>query len=216
MTGVTFTRPTDFSKYCQVEYAKKVKADNCNIILYVWGYLAQILASKQGTISAMSEHELVGRLQHLLHVLELCAMQSASTDFNSSAWLCARNYSDRVFQDLDSGATSWASIGPKMHPTNMMQAMSAYPKVVFKQSEKVKPVNSSDNLSGSGPVCTKWSTCETEGKCQYEVENPGRTCNRPHYCTFCSKRFQQNRKHKESECRKKLEQGETGSSQPTS
>ena len=216
MTGVSFIRPTDFSKYCQVDYAKKAKADNCNLVLYVWGYLAQILASKQGAISAMSEQEHVGRLQHLLHVLELCAMQSSSTDFNSPAWLCARNYSDRVFQDFDSGAASWASIGPKMHPTNMMQAMSAHPKTAPKQQEKVKPVNASDAPPPPGPVCSKWSTCETEDKCQYEVENPGRTCNRPHYCTFCNRKFMQRRKHKESECRKKLEQGETGNSQPTS
>ena len=216
-TGVTFIRPTEFTKFCQVEYAKKAKADNCNLVLYVWGYLAQILASKQGTISAMSDQEHVGRLQHLLHILELCAMQSSSTDFNNTAWLCARNYSDRVFQDLDSGSTSWAQIGPKMHPTNMMQAMCAYPKVIFKQPEKPKQTpNPVDATTGPGQVCPKWSACETEDKCQYEADNPGRTCNRPHYCNYCHKKFKQTRKHKEKDCRKKVEQGEAENSQPTS
>ena len=216
MTGVMFIRPTEFSKYCQVEFAKKAKADNCNLVLYVWGFIAQILASRQGSISAMSDPEVAGRLQHLLHVLELCAMQSSSTDFNSPAWLCARNYSDRVFQDLDSGATSWSQIGPKMHPTNMMQAMSAHPKVTIPkqvQDKSGKPQNQPDGSPGL--VCPKWSTCEVDEKCQWEVENPGRTCNRPHYCLFCQKKFKQTRKHKEADCRKKTELAGTDTDQPT-
>ena len=217
MTGVMFVRPTEFAKFCQVEYAKKAKSDNCNLVLYVWGYVAQILAAKQGLASAMSEQEQLGRLQHIMHVLELCAMQSSITDFNSAAWLCARNYSDRVFQDLDSGATTWAHIGPKMHPTNMMQAMSAHPKVAITKPDKEKgfPVKPSD---GSGPstVCPKWLSCETEGKCQFEVDYPGRNCNRPHFCTFCFKKFKQTRKHKESDCRQKTEHSGASGDQPSS
>ena len=34
MTGVMFARPTDFAKYCQVEYARKAKSDSCNLVLY--------------------------------------------------------------------------------------------------------------------------------------------------------------------------------------
>ena len=99
MTGLTHIRPTEFSKHCQVEYAKKVKNDSCNAILYTWGYVAQILLSRQGLITRMTDQKENGRLHHLLNVLELCAMQSSSLDFNSQAWLCARNYSDRVYQD---------------------------------------------------------------------------------------------------------------------
>ena len=213
--GVTVTRPTEFTKFCQVEYAKKAKADNCNLVLYVWSYVAQIFASKQGATTAMSDQELVGRLQHLLHILELCAMQSSATDYNDAAWLCARNYSDRLYQDLDAGATTWAQIGPKMHPTNMMQSMCTHPKVV-KQEKKQTPLGYSDPPATPAQVCTKWSSCETEDKCQYEVENPGRTCNRPHFCTFCFRKFKQTRKHKETDCRKKAEQAGDGKNQPTS
>jgi len=223
MTGVMVVRPTEYSRFCSVDYAKKVKADNCNLVLYIWGYVAQILASKQGHIPAIPEQEQIGRLQHLLHILELSAMQSSPTDFSSPAWLCARNYSDRVFQDLDSGSTSWSTIGPKMHPTNMMQAMSSHPKVT---TPKVATVaarglglsGGGSALSGgdsmTGPLCSKWSSCEVENKCQYEVDNPGRTCNRPHYCTFCQKTFKQSRKHKEADCRKKA--SHSGTDQPTS
>ena len=160
----------------------------------------------------------MGRLQHLLHVLELCAQQSSITDFNPTAWLCAKNYSDRVFQDLDSGATSWPLIGPKMHPTNMMQAMSTHPKVAIHKQEKKQPGTGTGTQSDTtpGPVCPKWLTCEVEDKCQFEVDYPGRTCNRPHYCTFCQKKYKQSRKHKETDCRKKTEQAGTGTDQPTS
>ena len=139
-------------------------------------------------------------------------MQSSSTEFNSQAWLCAKNYSDRVYQDLDSGATTWSSIGPKMHPTNLIQAMSSYPRAVvpFKEKKTFK-----DDAAASQPVCGKWSSCTTEDKCQYEVET-GRQCNRPHYCTFCMKTFGQARRHKEVDCRKKEAAASSGSgSQPS-
>lgn len=214
MTGVSFLRPSDFVKYCQVDYAKKVKPDNCNLVLYVWGYVAQLLASKQGLISSMSEQEQIGRLQHLLHVLELCAMQSPPTDFNTPAWLCAKNYSERVYQDLDTGATTWSHIGPKMHPTNMMQAMATHPKKTLYDKPSQLPSKPSDPATAQ--VCPKWSSCEVEDKCLWEVENPGRSCNRPHFCSFCHKKYKQIRKHKDSDCRKKAEQAVSGSDQPTS
>ena len=207
MTGVMFARPTEYAKFCTVEYAKKAKPENCNLVLYVWGYLAQILAAKQGQISPMTEQEQVGRIQHLLHVMELCAMQSSSTDFNSQAWLCARNYSDRVFQDLDSGATTWSQIGFKMHPTNMMMSMSAHPKVA---PEKVKVKTAGGTIqqdSSPATLCPKWGTCDVEDKCQWEVDNPRRSCNRSHHCAFCLKNFRQTRKHKENDCRKRLKHG---------
>ena len=216
MTGVMFARPTDFSKFCSVDYAKKAKPDNCNLVLYVWGFVAQILASKQGQISSMTEQEQIGRLQHLLHILELCAMQSSALDFNSAAWLCARNYSERVYQDLDSGATSWSQIGHKMHPTNMMMSMSAHPKVIpFK--EKTKAVGATAQADGTpgAVVCPRWSTCDVEDKCQWEVDNPGKSCNWSHHCTFCFKKFKQSRKHKEADCRKKIESGGSNQDQPT-
>ena len=194
LTGYSHARPTEFSKYCQVDYAKKVKPENCNAILYIWGFLAQILLSRKGLAAPMSDQEQNGRIQHLMHMLELCAMQSSLSDFNSQAWLCAKNYSDRVFTDLDSGATTWQHIGPKMHPTNLMQAMSSFPKQVSKKETVVQPQQ--------GSPCAKWSTCTTEDKCQYEVDT-GRVCNRPHYCAYCMKTYNQMRRHKESECRKK-------------
>ena len=208
-------RPTEFAKFCTVEYAKKAKPENCNLVLYVWGYLAQILAAKQGQISPMHEQEQIGRLQHLLHVMELCAMQSTSTDFNSQAWLCARNYSDRVFQDLDTGATNWSQIGFKMHPTNMMMSMSAHPKVA-PEKVKVKAVGITNQQDSSpAALCPKWGTCDVEDKCQWEVDNPGRSCNRSHHCAFCLKKFKQTRKHKENDCRKKSEQVGSQDGQPT-
>ena len=212
MTGVMYARPTEFSKFCTVDYAKKAKPDNCNLVLYVWGYLAQILAAKQGQITPMPEQEQIGRLQHLLHVMELCAMQSSSTEFNTQAWLCARNYSDRVFQDLDSGVTSWSQIGFKMHPTNMMMSMSAHPKVAPEKTKVKGAGGIIQQDSSPAALCPKWGSCEVEDKCQWEVDNPGKSCNRSHHCSFCLKKFKQTRKHKETDCRKK---GEAGEDQPT-
>ena len=108
-------------------------------------------------------------------------------------------------------------IGPKMHPTNLMQAMSTHPKKVQEKPPQLpKPGDTPNPSTTTGPVCPKWSGCEVEDKCTWEVENPGRACNRPHFCTFCQKKFKQVRKHKDADCRKKAEQTGTGSDQPTS
>ena len=50
-------RPTDYSRYCQVEYSEKVKAENANLVMFCYGYIAQILASRQGHIAQMSDTE---------------------------------------------------------------------------------------------------------------------------------------------------------------
>ena len=42
-------------------------------------------------------------------------------------------------------------LGPKMHPTNMMQAMSNHPKIVSKPADKIK----STNFSDTPPSATK-------------------------------------------------------------
>ena len=104
-----------------------------------------------------------------------------------------------------------------------MQAMSSHPKVTTSKvatvaARRLGLSGGGSALSGgdsmTGQLCSKWSSCEVEDKCQYEVDNPGRTCNRPHYCSFCQITFKQSRKHKEADCRKKA--SHTGTDQPTS
>ena len=182
--------------------------------MFCYGYVSQILASRQGHIAQMSDTEINGRLQHLLHLLELTAMFSTNSDYSSYAWHRARNYNARIFSDLDHGNTSWSSIGSKMDPTSMMQSIEAVPKGFKKEREVIERRKGDD-----APPCPKWNTCEVQGKCSYEVENPGKTCNRPHICSFCFAKFGHTKtNHKESSCRKK-EDGDSSSSgtgnQPT-
>ena len=178
-------RPTDYSRYCQVDYSEKVKAENANLVMFCYGYIAQILASRQGHIAQMSDTEVNGILQHLLHLLELTAMFSSNTEYSSFAWHRARNYNSRIFSDLDHGNTTWSSISSKMDPTNLMQAIEAIPKEVKKKDREEEKKKKSED----GPPCPKWNTCDVQGKCSYEVDNPGRTCNRPHICSYCYSRF---------------------------
>jgi len=162
-----------------------------------WSTFGQILASRQGHISPMCDSELTGRLQHFLHLMELTAMFSNNSDYSSFAWHRARN---------------WSSIRPKMDPTSMMQAIEAVPKPeIKKKDDKAKK-------SEDGPPCSKWNSCDVKGKCNYEVENPGKTCNRPHICSYCYTKFGHTKtNHKESFCKKK-DDGESsaGGNQPTS
>ena len=58
----------------------------------------------------------------------------------------------------------------------------------------------------SATPCPKWNSCDVPGKCSYEAENPGKTCNRPHICSYCLSKFGHTKtNHKESACRKKDE-----------
>lgn len=187
----------------------KVTNENSNLVMFVYGYINQILASLQGTISPMSTQELIGRLQHLLHLLELTATYSSNLDYCSYAWQRARNYNARIFSDLDHGILSWSSVSSKLDPTSMMQAIEAVPKPEKrKKDEEVKKVKD------DAPPCTKWNNCDAAGKCQYEVDNPGKKCMKPHICSFCFSKFGFTRtNHKEPACNKKKEQAE--GSQPT-
>ena len=210
-------RPTDFSRYCQVEYSDKIKAENANLVMFSYGYVSQILASRQGRIDAMSDSELNGRLQHFLHLLELTATYSTNSDFCSFPWQRARNYNTRIFSDLDNGTLTWSNITSKMNPTNMMQAIEAVPKTEVKKKEPWKE-DPKKKFGDEGPPCSKWNACEVKGKCQYEVDNPGKNCNRPHICSYCFTKYGHTKtNHKESYCKKK-EEGDptsTDGGQPT-
>jgi hypothetical protein len=152
-------RPTEYSRYCQVDYAENVKADNTNLVTFFYGFVSQMLASRQGHIAQMSETEMNGRLQHLLHLLELTAMFSTNSDYSSYAWHRARNYNARIFSDLDHGNTSWSCISSKMDPISMMQAIEAVPKEYkeYKKREQTeKKREQTEKKKGyDGPPCSK-------------------------------------------------------------
>ena len=139
-------------------------------------------------------------------------MFSNNSDYSSFAWHRARNYSSRIFNDLDNGHTTWASIGSKLDPTSMMQAIESVPREFKTRDQKKK------EQDASTPPCPKWNTCDVSGKCSYEVDNPGKTCNRPHICSYCFSKFGHTKtNHKESACRKK-DDGDSSSgsaNQPT-
>ena len=135
----------------------------------------------------MSDTELNGRLQHLLHLLEMTAMFSTNSDFCNYAWMRARNYNSRLFSDLDMGTLSWSNIGPKLDPTSMMQAIEAVPKPA--SSTKTDQTKKEEKKKVEGPPCPKWNTCEVKEKCSYDVENPTKSCYRPHICSFCYKQY---------------------------
>ena len=157
----------------------------------------------------MTDQELVGRLQHLLHLLELTATYSSNADYCSFAWLRARNYNARIFSDLDLGILDWSSVSSKIDPTSMMQAIEAVPKPEQRKKKEEETGKKKDEAP-----CTKWNSCEVTGKCQYEADNPGKKCLKPHICSFCYLKFGFTRTtHKETSCNKKREQAE--GNQPT-
>ena len=97
----------------------------------------------------------------------------------------------------------------------MMQAIEAIPKA---EAFKKKDVRAEEPKKSDAP-CSKWNNCDSKGKCSYEVENPSKTCYKPHICSYCYTKFGHTKtNHKEPQCKKKEDDSATPASErlPTS
>ena len=55
-------------------------------------------------------------------------------------------------------------------------------------------------------MCTTWNSSETRGKCSWETEHEGETCNRVHVCSWCKSKNMKPLTHQKRFCRKRMEE----------
>ena len=189
----------DFVKKCPAKWCKNVKQSNMNLPVYGYGAVAELVASLSGRADPLPEAVLLAKLKHLQNVFKVCCINSTETDLCSYGWTLAKDYSLKVQEKVDQQLVSWETISQGIQTDVLVSSQMEFPRPA-KEKEPTK--NGSD---GDRPPCSTINIkCTTEGKCEFEVRNPGRNCLRRHECSWCRKNKNQLRKHQELKCASKL------------
>ena len=208
MEGGAHQKPkkvVDFARKCPAKWAKFAKNENLNLPLYVYGTIAELEATLSGREDPLSDEVFLARMRHLKNVLEVCCINSTEKDHLSYGWTLAKDYAQKVENEVDQKLSSWVEQPPGVRTDFLLLAQMDFPRPSAKpKSEKT--------LAGSGSGgarteardrCRTYNTCTIEGKCDYEVANPSKTCILKHECSWCRENLKQGFKHQLSKCRKK-------------
>ena len=199
-----------YARSCPVAWTSKVTSDKLNMGLWCWSYVAELLASRTGQTPSLSPGELEARLQHFLNVLEIALQPSNPAEFDGHSWRVARLYAEKVQHKIDRGET-WMNFelryGADSQPHELMAAKEEVkpvrkPKEPWKEDPKGKPPK--DDFKGTKRSCTTWNTSSVEGKCDFEVQHDGRSCDRRHECSWCKEKGKKSLHHQRSFCRQRI------------
>ena len=199
--GVKRPKLIDYVKKCPVKWAQQVKPDTMNIPVYAWGAVTEIIESLSGRAEALSEPELLGKLQHMQGVFEVCCINSTPVEYNSYGWTLARHYASKVQAKVDQDLLTWSTIQPGVQTAELVAAQMEYPKPLEKKLPSKKPEDEKQ-------MCHTYNSCNVEGKCDYEVAHPGKSCQRKHECSWCRKNLGKGHRHQVWKCVKKVESGQ--------
>ena len=185
----------DFARKCPVRWSKQATMANISLPLYAWGAVAELEASLSGRAEAMQGGVLLGKLRNLQNILEVCCLSSSSTDFTGYGWTLARDYASKVDNDVEQQLVSWQNMQAGVRTATLVSAQMEHPRPV--QPKETKKLEKKD-------ICTTYNKCKTEGKCDYEVSHPGKSCQRRHECSYCKEKKKQSFKHQVWNCQSKL------------
>ena len=87
-----------------------------------------------------------------------------------------------------------------LYNQKMMTLVQSLKDILPKTDDKADPKAAA---AAKKDRCTTFNTCTTEMKCDWEVANPGRNCQRKHECSWCRTNLQQGYKHQVWKCMKK-------------
>ena len=163
----------DYVKKCPAKWCKNVKNSSMNLPVYVYGVIAELNAALTGRSDPISGPVLLAKLQHLQNVVEICCINSAEAEYCNYGWVLARDYALKVNDKVDQGLSSWDTACSGIQTDVLVSAQMEFPRPA-KEKDPVKKLGSKD--SGTGLYCGTYNRCSTEGKCDYEVSNPGKTC----------------------------------------
>ena len=200
-----------YARDCPVSWTSKVTSEKINLALWSWSYIAHLLASRTGQAPSLGQGELEARMQHFLNVLEIALQPSSSSEFEGHSWRIARLYAEKIQNKVDRGE-NWIKFDEKYgrdsQPSELMAAREEIgPKL---QVRKVKGKEEEKKELPKGPrrLCTTWNTSTVEGKCDWEVQNEGKACDRRHDCTWCKEKGKRSLFHQRTFCRQRLASGE--------
>ena len=154
-------------------------------------------------------------MQHFLNVLEIALQSSNPAEFEGHSWRIARLYAEKIQNKVDRGET-WTKFddkyGTDSQPSELMAAREEIgPRPAPRKTTptvRVKKEDKKDGAKVSRRPCTSWNTSTVEGKCDWEVQNEGKTCDRRHDCTWCKEKGKRSLFHQRTFCRQRLAAGE--------
>ena len=198
------------SRACPVSWTVKITSEQLNPIIWSWGYIAELLASRTGQAEDLPAGELEARLQHYLNVLEVTLQTSNKTDYMGDSWKVGRLYHTKVQAKVDQGTTTWCKMMDRWESATLPHELMAAQQELAPKPTKTKQIQQEiKGKEGDGrPVrCGTWNTWETKGTCKYEVDNPNYKCNRLHECTYCKTKKFKPVNHQRLFCQKRIEAG---------
>ena len=168
--------------------------------LYTWASIYELEAALSGRSEPLQEGELLGKLRHIKNYLEVCCLNSSSSDFMGYGWTIAKDYAFKVEEEVTNGLADWNDMTAAVRTNTLVLSQMDCPRQNTLKSNKQKEPEKM--------LCTTYNQCTVIGKCDYEVANPTKSCQRKHECSWCKQHFNQSNKHQERECRKKKENGD--------
>ena len=199
-SGKKQSRIIDNAKKCPARWAKSATTSNINLPLFAWGAISELEASMSGRTEQMQEGELVGKLRHIKAVMEVCCLNTSASEFSAYGWSLAKDYSTKVEEEVEQKLTSWMDMPAGVKTATLVAAQMDCPRPP--PAKSVPPPPLTDKT-----ICLSYNRCTTDGKCQYEVENPTKTCQRKHECSWCRVNLKRSNKHQARLCKNKEKEG---------
>ena len=195
------TKPIDFAKKCSAKWAKKVTAETVNLPLFTFGAVSELESSLSGRSESLSDGDFLAKLRHIKNFLEVCCLNSESTDFRGYGWSIAKDYALKVESEVEQNITAWSDMSGGVQTSQLLLAQMDCPRPA---KTIVKPNNDKD-IRGTEKKerCRSYNTCKTIDKCDYELSHPDKTCILKHECSWCKTNLKQSWKHQEWNCKKK-------------
>ena len=188
----------DYVKKCPAKWCKNVKPSSMNLPVYGYGAIAELTASLSGRSEPLPEKDLLSKLSHLQNVFEICCINSTEAELTSYGWTVARDYALKVNERVDQQLQSWGNLSLGIQTDILVSSQMEFPRPHKSREDPRNQDRKTDK-----PLCTTFNKCTTEGKCDWEVSNPGRVCQRRHECSYCRQTKNLLRKHQESRCASK-------------
>ena len=200
--GITKKQPKvlEYAKTCPTKWSKQATTININLPLYAWGAVTEIEASLSGRSESLPEGVILGKLRHLKNTLEVCCLNSTSTDFTSYGWSLARDYATKVDNEVEQKLATWQDMTAGVRTATLVSAQMENPRPAPKLPfTKATPSGTSERKE----LCTTYNTCTTEWKCDFEVSHPDKKCPKKHECSYCMKSKKQSWRHQSVRCKAK-------------
>ena len=194
-----------------MSWTSKTTTSSLNPLLHSWAYISELLATCTGQAPSLQDGELEARLQHFLSVLEVTLQTTTQSDFASDSWKVARLYNQKVQDKIDAGVYSWIGLSQQWRtatlPHELMAANAELaPRVIRKTIDRKEDDKKEyEKKEYEKKVCFTWNSCDTRGKCKWEVENTGKKCYRQHFCSWCKTELRQTNDHQKTFCKKRQE-----------